>query len=589
MDTTRPSHDTTATRPRAFLVAACVSALALTACGTNATEGGVAQSQTETASEQTTEQDTTSEGTVAQTSATDRQEIHYSEGDEAWDAASASQVTLSGSSATTDDESVLVAGSTVTITAAGTYVVRGTMDDGSLVVETSSEDLVRIVLDGADVTNSSGPAIDVVSADEVVVVLADGTTNSLSGGADSGAALDSAADLTIAGTGSLTVEGTVNDAIASADGLVVVDATIEATAVDDGIRGKDYLVVSGATVTVDAGGDGLVSDNTEDAARGYVTLAGSVVSITAGGDGVAAATDLDVSSGEVDVTAGGGSSQPVADDASAKGLKAGVALSVLNGTIVVDAADDAIHSNDSIAISGGQISLASGDDGVHADATLTITGGTIDVSESYEGIESAVIVIEGGDLTIRSSDDGINVSGGNDASGFGPGGGAQGGPGGDPRGGGGTGGDQFADTGNQSLTITGGTIVVDADGDGADVNGSMTMTGGVLTIHGPTEQMNGALDATSIDVSGGVLTAAGSAGMAQAPTSGSQAVLGVRLGSGLPAGSVVTITGDDGTVVTTFTTTKVTETLVLSSPDLAAGSTYTVAVDGSELGSLTAS
>lgn len=588
MDTTRPTRDT-ASRPRALLVAACVSALALGACATDPTDGDVTQDQTDTANEPITEQDATSDGDVVQTSATDRQEIHYSEGEQDWDTASASQVTLSGGSATTDDGSVAVQGATVTITEAGTYVVGGRLDDGSLVVDTSSEDRVRIVLDGADVTSSSSPAIDVVAADEVVVVLADGTTNSLSGGADAGAALDSAADLTIAGTGSLTVDGTVNDAIASSDGLVVVDATIEATAVDDGIRGKDYLVIRRATITVDAGGDGLVSDNTEDAARGYVTLADSVLSITAGGDGVAAATDLDVSSGEVDVTAGGGSSQPVADDASAKGLKAGAALSVLDGTIVVDAADDAIHSNDSIAISGGQISLVSGDDGVHADATLTITGGTIDVSASYEGIESAVVVIEGGDLTLRSSDDGINVSGGNDASGFGPGGGAQGGPGGDPRGGGGTGGDQFADTGDQSLTITGGTIVVDADGDGADVNGSMTMTGGVLTIHGPTEQMNGALDATSIDVSGGMLTAAGSAGMAQAPTSGSQAVLGVRLGSGLPAGSVVTITADDGTVVTTFTTTKVTETLVLSSPALAAGSTYTVAVDGSQLGSLTAS
>lgn len=592
--THHPTRPVTVTGPRAFLVAACAASLTLAACGGTS---DLATSAGETDTVESPSQESASEAESAAQTSTDRVETHLDEGDLDWDAGTATKIRLGGTTAEADADTVVVTGSKVTITSAGTYVVRGTLGDGSIVVDTADEGLVRLVLDGADITSTTGPAVQVVDADEVVVILAEASSNRLVGGVENGAALDSTADLTIAGAGSLTVDGTVNDAIASSDGLAVVDASITVEAVDDGIRGKDYLVVEGATLDLDVGGDGLISNNT-DAARGFVTLDDVTVTVVADGDGLQAESDLDVTGGRLEITSGGGAGQPVADDASAKGLKAGVALVIDDAVLVADAADDAVHSNDTVTVVSGDLTLATGDDGIHADTELTLSGGTIDVTESYEGLESAVIAIEAGEISLRSSDDGINVSGGADGSGFGPGDGAppgsRGGPGTTTDGAGmgqtSTTGDQFTDSGDQRLTISGGTILVDADGDGVDANGAFVLSGGSLTIHGPTMQGNGALDADSIEVSGGVLLAGGSAGMAQAPGAGSsQPSLGIRFGTGLAAGSTVTVTDQDGTTVATFTTTKQTETLVVSTPDLESGDTYTVAVDGTALGSLTAS
>ena len=156
-------------------------------------------------------------------------------------------------------------------------------------------------------TSSTGSALVVTDAEEVQVVLADGSENALTDAetyADTSedapnAALYSTADLTIAGTGALTVTGRSNDGIASQDGLVVTGGTVTVDAVDDGIRGKDYLVVDDGDLTVTAGGDGLKSDNAEDATRGYVSVAAGTVDVTAGADGVDAATDVILTGGDV--------------------------------------------------------------------------------------------------------------------------------------------------------------------------------------------------------------------------------------------------------------------------------------------------
>ena len=244
-------------------------------------------------------------------------------------------------------------------------------------------------------------------------------------------------------------------------------------------------------------------------------------------------------------------------------------------------------------INAGTLTLASGDDGMHADSTLTINDGAVDITQSYEGIESAVITLNGGDINILASDDGINVAGGNDGSGgWGPGGGGPGGddraartprmqqvpgdmqgiretieaggelpegmpvmqgtppaPGEMPQGmpGGGFGMDAFAASGDYHLDIHGGTIIVNAGGDGIDANGTIEMTDGVIIVNGPTENMNGALDFVSFNISGGFLVAAGSSGMAQAPGGeSSQNSLLLNFTSVQPAGTLFHLQDTNG-------------------------------------------
>lgn len=563
---------TTATRP---LVLAVVTIMLVAACSSTSGSDGSA----------TTDEVITSVEPAASPAVdvgTDNVADHDDPADHEWDEADEVGIELTGDTATTDGPGASVDGGIITITAAGTYRLSGDLDDGRILVASPGDGIVRLVLDGVTIASSTGAAIHVADADEVMVYLADGSTNELVDAAtytdvdptsdEPNATLFSTADLTVAGVGSLTVEGNANDGIASKGGLVIAGGTILVDAVDDGIRGKDYVVVVDGTVTVTAGGDGLKADNDEDAARGYIEVDGGSLTVEAGGDGLDAATDVIVAGGDLTVTAGGGATATVAADASAKGLKGDVSVTIAGGTIRVDAADDAVHSNDTIVMTGGDVTVATGDDGFHADASLTVSGGTLDIGTSYEGLESSAIVIEGGSIAVVASDDGLNAAGGQDGSGF-------------EQAGGGPGRDAFAQGGDSSIVIAGGALVVDADGDGIDANGTVTMTGGTVIVDGPTSNGNGALDFGSFSISGGLLVASGSAGMAQVPdTTGGQLSLHAIFASTQAAGTVVHVQSADGTGIVTFTPSKAWQSFVVSTPDISADATYEVYIGGAASG-----
>ncbi|MBN1147186.1 MAG: carbohydrate-binding domain-containing protein [Anaerolineales bacterium] len=508
-------------------------------------------------------------------------------------------ITLEGDSIALQGSGATVTGSIVAINSAGTYNLSGVLNDGQVRVHTQDEGAVTLILDGVDITCSSSAPLYISDADKAVITLADGTENFITDGAayfyenaesdEPNAAIFSNDDLTINGNGSLTVQANYKNGIASKDDLKITGGDIRVNAVNDGIRGRDSIAVKDGAITVEASGDGLQSNNDEDAEKGYVSIEGGVFNITAGMDGIQAETALLVSGGEIDIQSGGGSANSssaenwgnwgmgnnAADDSSsesAKGLKAGVDLAVTGGAIQIDSSDDSIHSNGSLTISGGEILLASGDDGVHSDSTLEINGGTLDITRSYEGIESAAITINGGDIRVVSNDDGVNTAGGVDGSAV------NGRPGQNP----------FAESGNYDLSINGGRLVIDAEGDGLDVNGTITMSEGVVIVNGPTNNGNGALDYLgAFNISGGLLVAAGSSGMAQAPSAtSSQYSVMHNFQSPQAAGTLVHIESQDGEEILTFAPAKEYQSIVLSSPELENGSTYVIYSGGSSSGAV---
>lgn len=476
-----------------------------------------------------------------------------------WDAATAVEVVLdqvddSVSGVTSQD-------GTVTITEAGTYRLTGTLTDGQVVVDVAEGDVV-LLLDGVDITSSTSAALYIASGD-TTIVLADGSTNTLTDAeeyvypdADTDepkAALYAADDLTITGTGELSVHGTYNDGISTKDGLVIAGGTIVVDAVDDGIRGKDYLVVTGGDITVTSGGDALKSDNEDDASLGYVLLSGGALDLTAGDDGVQAQTDAIVDGATVTVTAAGGAGATVADDASAKGIKGTVLTVVASGSVTVDAADDGLHSDGDVLVLGGSVTVAAGDDGVHADLAAVVSDGELTVTSSTEGLEGTTITIEGGSVDLTASDDAINAAG---------------------------------DAGDPMLTIAGGTVVLDAGGDGFDSNGDALISGGTVVVHGPQNSGNGAIDVDrTFDVSGGTLIAVGAEGMAQTPAESSQQSWIAATFSTLAEGELLQITDTDGTVLASLTTRGGVSSVVFSSPEVDDDGTYTIWTGGTQTGS----
>jgi len=209
------------------------------------------------------------------------------------DANKATLIAQNGDTIKADGKGVTVDGSKATITAAGTYSIRGTLTDGQIIVNTKDKEPIKLILNGATLSSASGAPIYVMDAEETVIILADNTENRISDGKkyvvanptddEPNAAIFSKSDLRIYGGGSLNVTANFNDGIASKDGLVIASSTIAVEAADDGIRGKDYLVVRDGLITVSAKRDGLKSDDAEDAAKGHIATEDGALKIVAGG------------------------------------------------------------------------------------------------------------------------------------------------------------------------------------------------------------------------------------------------------------------------------------------------------------------
>jgi len=180
---------------------------------------------------------------------------HAESGDCTWDSANVTTITLNGDSISVDGPGVTVNGTIATITAGGDYLLGGTLNDGRMIVDSDDDLTVRLILNGVSITSSANAPISVDSAEKTVIVLADGSVNTVTDPAsytfenpaddEPNAAVFSKDDLSVCGGGSLTIHANYNDGLASKDGLVINGGNLSIHAVDDGIRGKDYIVEIG--------------------------------------------------------------------------------------------------------------------------------------------------------------------------------------------------------------------------------------------------------------------------------------------------------------------------------------------------------
>lgn len=534
-------------------------------------------------------------------------EIKPRDADDSYDSSTSKTVTFSDSGVTITGEGISVADGTITIKAAGTYIISGEIKDGGIVVKASKEDDVKLVLSGVTVEKSGFAALYVVSADNVIVTLAEGTVNRLSSSGDFSqiddnnvnACVYSKDDIAFNGSGSLVINCDSGHGIAAKDDMVISGTEMQITAGGHGINVNDSLKIDGAVLTVRSGKDAIHCENEEDASLGNVYISKGEFSFVAGGDGIDASGIIRIDDGNFDIESGeyrdpeqsadfgsfgfgrsggfGGSGrgassgQAETETASTKGVKADTEIDIMGGSFRLVCEDDAIHSDGKILIGGGSFEISSGDDGIHADAEITIytpEGCDIRIDNSYEGIEAAVIVVNAGpgSIFVNASDDGFNASDGQGEGGFGSFGGFGG------RGQSGSG--QTSST--IALRFLSGTVTVDSYGDGIDSNGTLEVKGGLICISGPTSNNNGALDYGSKGViTGGTVIACGSSGMAQ--NFGSESTQGsilVNCGT-LDGGTEVTLLSGDS-VIASFTPSKQFGSIVVSSPELKKGGTYTI-------------
>ena len=351
---------------------------------------------------------------------------------------------------------------------------------------------------------------------------------------------DAKVQLILAGV-EITTEGTAGIYAKTADKVFITLAensvnTIQNTgafvAIDD--NNIDGAIFSKCDLTLNAAGSGSET--------------GKLIVKSEKGHGIVSKDDLKVVSGTYEISAG------------SHGISGKDSIRIADGNLTITCTNDGLHSgNDEDAdkgyvyIENGNVTINAGDDGIHGESKVVIANGTINVSKSYEGIEAAVIEVAGGDVTVNSSDDGLNA----------------------------TKGSSTVNT-EAYLIISGGKLAVNAKGDGLDANGKIYLKGGETYVSGPENNGNGALDYDSYaEVTGGILIAAGSTGMAMNFSNATQGSALLTLSSTHNAGEEVKLLDSKGNILLNYVPSCKFASIVITCPDMKQGETYTLTV-GSE-------
>lgn len=652
----------------ALVITGALTMSLVTGCSKATTDSSASGSST-TAT--TSDADSTSDGSVSTVSFTKSDMFTDRDSDPSYDEKSASTITFSESGVSSSSDSVTISDSsttsndaadsdtndttdssctTVTISEAGTYILTGSASNAQVIIDADKETKIQLVLDDLTLSCKSSAPIYVRKADKVFITLADGSSNTLSTTGEFVAIDDnnidavifSKDDLTLNGSGSLTINSPYGHGIVSKDDLVVTSGTYTMTCAKHGLSGKDSVRILDGTFDLTVTKDGIHASNDDDENLGYIYIAGGTFTINSDDDGMHADSTLYIEDGTIDI------------QKSYEGLE-GQTITILDGDIDIVSSDDGINaangsgSNDSINDkqekgdpSNGQMpgNPPSGDsfdpskntnenNSSNSDDSQTDnkpqgtppsngnfdpsnnsnnntdqnnTTDTNDNSTDNNVVTMSTNAVASETETSTTSDDaassentqssdnkqmpgnppsGDNQMPGNPPSNSNfdpsdnsnnnseqPQGNAPGGMGGF---------DMDADE-SCVLTINGGTITINAGGDGIDSNGYFYMNGGTVYVEGPESNGDSALDySISATITGGYFLSTGYSGMAQNFGSDStQCSYMLTLSSNTSGTTTVTLTDADGNVLLSHETSKSYNSVIVSCPELEVGSTYTL-------------
>ena len=337
----------------------------------------------------------------------------------------------------------LSSGQDISITKEGVYVISGSAENASVIVDAGDNDKVQLVLNGVTVTNASTPAIYVKNADKVFITTVENTTSSLTvsgaftadGDTNTDAVIFAKDDIVLNGLGTLNINSSDNG-ISGKDDIKITGGTISITCTSDAIEANESIAVADGNITINSGKDGLHAENDEDNATGYIYICGGAFNITASSDGVQGTTVVQIDGGSVTAS-------------SSEGIEA-TFVQMNGGTVKITASDDGINASaksnsytPTVEINGGDLTIDMGQgdtDGIDANGSIYINGGTVNINANspfdYDGegkLNGGTVYVNGSqvtELTNQMMGGGMGGPGGNMGGGMNQPGGNMGGPGG---------------------------------------------------------------------------------------------------------------------------------------------------------------
>lgn len=360
---------------------------------------------------------------------------------------------------------------TVTISTAGVYILSGSLDDAQVIIDADKDnDKIQLILDGVTMNCNTSAPIYVKSADKVFITLAENTINQITVGGEFVADADnnvdgaifSKSDITFNGLGTLIVSDAYGNGIVGKDDVVFAGGTYTIVAAEHGIDANDSVRIKDGTIHIASTKDGIHVDD-DDIEKGFFYMQDGTLTIDAMQDAISASGTLQIDGGTLSLSSGGGyeSVLNIITVGEGKG-------NVVQVTDTLEYSMKAIKGGN-ITINGGEFEISAYEDALHSNSDCTINGGVISIVSGDDAVHAdRLLTINDVTLTIASAYEGlegasITINGGSifasvldDAI------------------------NASASTG--ILIINGGYIYLEATGDGIDSNGAFTMTGGELVL-----------------------------------------------------------------------------------------------------------
>ena len=326
-------------------------------------------------------------------------QTHFTQEDVTWNQDAVLPLNLADPTAT---DGVSEQNGTITITKGGTYRMSGNYT-GQVKVQAPTTDKVQLILDGVTITNETGSAINIASADETLIYTFQGSTNNLSDGSEyavqgkkeADSTIYSTSNLTLAGDGTLNVAGKFDETVHTTKGLVVAGGALNVNSSKTGLKGKDYVDIQGGTLRIEAAKDAIKATNTEKQGLGWARVAGGDTVLRAGDDGIKALRTLEILDGKLTI------------EESEEGLE-GQYVNIHGGNTLINSKNDGVNASLKDQLPNDQEYEDQKEDSDQPESSPSAAlGGARDTTEVID----TVINMTGGNVTLNVGADGMDSNG----------------------------------------------------------------------------------------------------------------------------------------------------------------------------------